>query len=51
MWAKPRSSRKSKRVNQDLAVLKETACEEEHYSGWGFGAEFLIGMLSVGEGI
>lgn len=50
-WAKPRSSWKSKRVNQDLAVLKETPCDEERYSGWGFGAEFLIGMASIGEGI
>lgn len=46
-----KTSQKLKRSNQDLPELKVKACEEECYPGWGFGAEFLLGMVSTGERI
>lgn len=47
VWSKPRRSWKPTNANQDLSELKATPCEEKWYPGWGFGLEFLLGMISI----
>ncbi|KAF5912052.1 hypothetical protein HPG69_003326 [Diceros bicornis minor] len=41
----PKTNQKPKRANQDLPELKVKLCQEEGHPGWGFVAEFLLGMM------